>query len=843
MTRPTVPDFLRAVLLPAGEDAVAWVAVFDDPPASPGARWGGHSCPPDRAPHINGSNAYVSIAAFPSDAERRNKDSALGAAVVLCDDVTTKGDETRVLRLFGDPSYKIQTSPLSQQWGYLLSELADDDEIRPVHERLNELKLCDKSGMNLVRYGRLPTGINNKPEHGEPFRVECVEWRPDRRFSLAKIAEALASDEDREPDVSPSDGNGIEELAAAIMAGDSYHEPLTRLAAKYAARGYAAGDIITMLKGHMLSSPDRTARWQERFDDIERTVRTAAKFRPADRGDTIVMRDGSLPEAVGSVLDVLARRGIAASIFARGQLLVRPYMAERRGFGDALVSSLEMALLDGTALAYELGGLIAFSRLDQKGRTKPIDCPGVVARTVLAAPHEWAGLPRLDAVVSAPIYLGGGRLLSEPGYHPELRAWLTVPAGVTCLPRPTREDAEASLGRLRGWVEEFPFAGDVDLAVMVAGMMTAALRPSLRTAPGIAFDAPEYGTGKTTAAKAVHVIGFGRLPAVMQFITDAQELRKQIDAAQIEGRQSLVFDNVPSGVIVTNDALAQVLTEPERQARELGASRTHVVPCNQLVMVTGNNVAVGEDLTRRFIACRLDPAGDPTARTFKRPELLADLKAARVEVLTDIFTVVAAYEAAAEPGSAPEPLVGYEEWCRWVQRPLVWLGCADPVLSLRTLQAEDPERAVLDAVVSLWADVYGHDWIGVRKLAAPDNAARDREALHELIALLTEEFGQRGGDIDRKKLGQWLLRMKDRWTTAGLRIERKAAGGKSKKAAQWRVAPRMGGSGGSRGFSPGLNFRENGEARKSVEPSPGDNPPEPSEPPTREYPRYDSDEL
>jgi hypothetical protein len=794
-------DFLRAILKPAAEDAVGWITIFSDPPTTTDPRlWSGQRCAPDSMPEITDANAYYSVAAFPTSAQHRRIGTMLGACVVLLDDIGTKATPESAVKRFGEPTFKVQTSSRSQQWGYVLEHLATNDEIAPVHSRLVELELSDKNGLSAVRYGRLPVGFNNKPAYGEPFAVGCVEADWDRVFTIEMFEEALRS---VPPGSKPvEDGGDADEwggLVARIMSGEDYHGPLQVLSAKYAQRGYAAADVISILQGHMLATADRSARWQDRFADIERTVRTAMKFRPPEREDTIVLRQGAQVENVDKTLEVLARRGIAASIFVRGGMLVRPYLARRLGFKEEPVSSLEMAAIDSTALGYELGGLIAFARKNKDGHMKRVDCPPVLPRTVLALPHRWEDLPRLDLIVSALLYLGAGRLLSTPGYHAEKRAWLTVPAGVSCKERPTQQEAAAALSRLHEWIAEFPFARLVDRSAMVAGMMMAALRPSLLTCPGVVFDAPEFGSGKTTAAKLVHIVGFGRLPAVMNFVADPNEMRKLIDAAQIEGRQSLTFDNVPANVVVTHDALAQVLTERERQARELGASRTHIVPCNQLVIVTGNNLAVGEDLTRRLIACRLDPVGDPTARKFKHPDLLAEVHKNRVAILSDIFTIVAAYEAAGEM-PAVDPLVGYDDWCRWVQQPLVWLGQEDPVSSVRELQSEDEDRANLERVVEFWFAVFGSEWVGVRTLCTFEVTKRDRASLTELIEVFRGVVGtDREGRPDSQAMGSWLRKNKDRWTRSGMRVERKSASEKSKSSAQWRVAGR--GSRGLKGVS------------------------------------------
>ncbi len=781
-------DFLREVLRPAPKNAVGWVTIFKPPPTAK-APWGGHACTPDALPSINGANAYFSVAAFAPDTTARKIGAMLGTGVVLCDDIGQKAEAVDVVRLFGEPSYKIQTSPRSQQWGYLLDALAAAEEIKPIHEGLKGLRLTDQNGLSAVRYGRLPAGVNNKPEYGEAFAVRCLEWNPERRFSLAQIATALprgAPTPAHRP--TTADPESVEGLAEAIMSGESYHGPLMKLAAKYAYMNYRPGDVVMMLKGAMFSSEDRSERWKDRADDIERTVKTAFdKFAKPDIEESFQIREGSLREATLFSIGVLQRRGIAASIFSRSDMLVRPYLVERVGFHEQPVLSLEMAQLTPPALVHELGGLIQFFKI-QKTDAKLVRAnpPAAVANTILAVPYEWGSIPRLDVLVSVPLYLGVGRLLAEPGYHAARRAWLTVPAGVACKERPTRAGALAALSRLDAWFDEFPFLGDVDRSVMLAAAISAALRPSLDFCPGFAFDAPVYGVGKTTAAEAVHVIGFGRVPAVMQFLANYEETRKQLDSAQIAGRQSLTYDNVPTGLIFSGDGIAQVLSQREREARELGESKIHVVPCNQFLMVTGNNLTIGQDLTRRTLSCRFDPREDPTSRTFQRPRLLAELMENRVAILSDIFTMVAAYEAAGEV-EKPPPLVGYERWCRWVQRPLVWLGRADPLLSLRALQGDDPEQLSLDDVVERWNETFGSEWVTVKQLITYSTRPGHRDLIDALEGIEKIRRSRDGG-LDAAGVGRWLDGVKGRWSRARVRVERADRSADSKSARRWRVA-------------------------------------------------------
>jgi hypothetical protein len=205
---------------------------------------------------------------------------------------------------------------------------------------------------------------------------------------------------------------------------------------------------------------------------------------------------------------------------------------------------------------------------------------------------------------------------------------------------------------------------------------------------------------------------------------------------------------------------------------------------------------------------------------------LQEAQANRVQLLSDLFTVVAAYEASGETAQG-QVLVGYEQWSRWVQQPLVWLGVLDPVESVRRLQAEDPDRDLLDQVADLWDDVYGTRWVVVKGLAEFDRSFTPAQAAAQvaLQKVLGDECGRdREGNLDRKKVGHWLKKMKGRWTPGGLRLEQESRGAdkKTNRSARWRVVA-VEGSEGSGGFfpTPGISNegvdRDRGEGEKPSE--------------------------
>lgn len=308
---PTAQEFLRALLEPFPAGSATWLATFANTTAP---KWNGALCTLDKLPDTEGMNCYYSAAVFDPGATARRIEQMLGVAVVVIDDPSTKGDAQAAVRRLGKPSFKIQTSRMSQQWGYLLKEPATDEEVAPVLQRIQALGLGDKSGNNAVRYARLPAGINNKPEHGETYSVHCISWHPDRRFNIAQIAEALevgarrgetaASDArkaDRE-DKKVANRTSIEELERLITSGESFHGPMTQLAARAVCSGESYGDAKVRLEALMLRSegredPERKASWQVTFDDIPKLLESALAKYPE-----MVVRSKLRREAKGGVI-------------------------------------------------------------------------------------------------------------------------------------------------------------------------------------------------------------------------------------------------------------------------------------------------------------------------------------------------------------------------------------------------------------------------------------------------------------------------------------------------------------------------------------------------------------
>lgn len=205
-------------------------------------------------------------------------------------------------------SYYIETSPGNGQAGIFLDEDdPDTSNARLIKAVLHQMSVRglisgnDRSGNNLVRWVRLPGGINGKPRPTGLWECKLRVWAPRVRLSLADAAMCFGIDVDTLRDqaaapvatIGPTQGQGsatVAEWLAMLTHPDpsqrAYHESLTRWSASMVASGMKPGAVVETLRGVMNAARPHDLhelqRWQARLNDIPRIVDGAAKFAPAE---------------------------------------------------------------------------------------------------------------------------------------------------------------------------------------------------------------------------------------------------------------------------------------------------------------------------------------------------------------------------------------------------------------------------------------------------------------------------------------------------------------------------------------------------------------------------------
>jgi len=133
---------------------------------------------------------YGNTASFIIDRFRDGHVSASAAnceyvLVMVLDDVGTKATVPPL-----EPTWKMETSEGSFQWGYVFSEQPTKADFSAAILAIAEAGYTDKGAINAVRNFRLPGSVNIKPGR-DAFRSILREFHPDRDFTLEQICAAL----------------------------------------------------------------------------------------------------------------------------------------------------------------------------------------------------------------------------------------------------------------------------------------------------------------------------------------------------------------------------------------------------------------------------------------------------------------------------------------------------------------------------------------------------------------------------------------------------------------------------------------------------------------------------
>jgi hypothetical protein len=133
---------------------------------------------------------YGNTASFIVD---RFKDGHVSAGAAYCeyvlvmvlDDVGTKAKVPPI-----EPTWKMETSEGSFQWGYAFSEQPTKMDFSAAIKAIADAGYTDSGAINAVRNFRLPGSINLKPDRNN-FASKLVEFHPEREFTLEQICAAL----------------------------------------------------------------------------------------------------------------------------------------------------------------------------------------------------------------------------------------------------------------------------------------------------------------------------------------------------------------------------------------------------------------------------------------------------------------------------------------------------------------------------------------------------------------------------------------------------------------------------------------------------------------------------
>jgi hypothetical protein len=273
-----------------------------------------------------------------------------------------------------------------------------------------------------------------------------------------------------------------------------------------------------------------------------------------------------------------------------------------------------------------LKGKLLGMRLAQVTQTRTgkryVDPPASIMQAIeqTAADLQW--IPRLERVVTVPVFLNDGTLLDRPGYHEQsLTYYAPALEGVGVPDAVTEVDVKNAVQLLVDeYLGDIAFAGQADRANTIACMLLPFVRTLIGPTPLHVFDAPGMGHGKTQTLVSALLPGCGKVNPTSWSHSGAEQTKSLLSALR-KAPSAMFIDNVTG--TVQSETLEAMLTSPWGfyTNRVLGETRDITVPVHQTWAMSTNNGSMGNTgMARRVLWARIDAGtDDPDSRTGPTP--------------------------------------------------------------------------------------------------------------------------------------------------------------------------------------------------------------------------------
>jgi len=746
------------------------LVTFGESPAASGAdwtgkAWGGDATSADALPAD--ANNYSTLATFSPDENgetRRRKKNFVALHAVMLDDLGTKVAFEK-LRL--QPSWLLETSAKNYQAGYLLAApLTDGLEADLLSKEIIDAGLCDPGADGpRCRLVRLPVAVNAKSN--PPFACRMAMWSPELRYSVAEIRSGLElmpvskTHPAKLPKSSRQIADGTEAIWIPRPEENAVLAALRRRGLYKADLGNGKHDITCpWVDEHTGEVDGGTAYFEpdERWPVggyncfhghcADRRLRDLLDFIGVDLAaartkSTIRAMAGELERVVDA-----AERELALTHYQRGGLIVT--VVTDPGTRETRIQDMNLP-----ALVRALAG-IHWERLDLRTQDWCRVDPPARHAGVLLDSTSYKHLPVLRGLARQPYLRADGSLMQAPGYDSATGMYGVFDQGeFSVLDFPSLADAQAALEVIKEPLTEFSFATEADRSAALAGVLTAAVRPSLNVAPMFHVKAPVPASGKSYLCELITAFATPQRGTPTTFPADDEECRKLLLAELMRGPAVIEFDNL-TGDLVAHKSLCTALTAEYFSGRVLGVSKTATVSTRTLFLSSGNNVGPVHDMARRCVTVNLDPRCEvPAARTFARPDLVREVLGQRGRYVSAALTIVRAWVVAGRPSMQCNSFAGFGDWSDLCRQPLLWLGLPDPAESVFQAMAEDPDRETLGRLLTAWQDTFDKKAVMVRDAV---NTTAAYSSAHQELREVLRDIGEERGEINRRKLGWWIKR-------------------------------------------------------------------------------------
>jgi hypothetical protein len=308
----------------------------------------------------------------------------------------------------------------------------------------------------------------------------------------------------------------------------------------------------------------------------------------------------------------------------------------------------------------------------------PSHAPDRVVRAILAR-REWSGIRPLKAVSPIPVIDPITGEVTTSGYHPGTGVYVSLSLPTSFKIGSTIEDARAARLALLDLVSEFPFKTDTDKDAWLAMLLSCFARHWSNHVPLFLITANQRGSGKTLLTDLVSYLISGKEAPRTPWAATSEESRKSITASVRERLPLVLEDNVRTGSIWGNEALANLATSLEWSDRILHSQDKIHIDVATVWVATGNNVSIEHDVSRRTLVISLRTALEhPDRRSgYRYPDLIGHILAHRSEYLGHAATILRSYILAGKPDQGMEPAGTFTLWVQTVASAIKWAGGAD----------------------------------------------------------------------------------------------------------------------------------------------------------------------
>jgi putative DNA primase/helicase len=782
-----------------------------------------------------GRNVYIEGRTIRFDAPRnfgrgKKEDTALVLALVVDND----SDNGKGGSFFLEPSIRVETSPGNTQDWYFLEKAVPAEQGERLGKHLKSVAGGDHCTGVITQCYRFAGTVNYVNE------TKRVRGRVDsetkilsvgRAYSVEELENALNSSvkniENIQPNVQrKTQTHSIEKLLSrcgndrksienelSLQSAPDRSRKFHGLVARLKKFGLSCEQIITLIKNFPESC------WHEKYKgrieaEVERSFDKIKldKYSCSDEPVTkcsskpiIIIKGGGLADEADKAEAILLQSKI--DLYQRAGEIVRPCVIETAIYQGHVTKHIVLTKVSEASLTDDLSRTVRCEKYcEKKQKTSEINPPIHLAKTILSRRGRYK-FPVMAGVVSVPIVKQGGGIVFKEGYDPESRLFIGALPNMPNIPEnPNWEDASHALKTLNCLLEEFPFINDASRSVGLSAVITPVCRSMVSTAPMHVATAPTPGSGKSFLVDCASLIATGSKCAVTAVPKSDDELEKRLDGSLLDGAPIICLDNVNGEL--AGDKLCQAIERPVIDIRRLGASDKQKIDNTATIYATGNNIILRGDLSRRAIIARLDAAMErPEQRQFnQRPDKL--IIANRGVYIAACLVIVRAYEMAGRP-NVLSPLASFEDWSNTIRSALVWLGCADPVETMRAIQKDDPEHQTRQLVFAILFETFRERPVTVKEMITiaqeTYNTAYEDDADHSTtrklrnpeLADALSTIGGRSRDISPDILGKWLRSNKER-ITDGLQLLSIS----HSKGAKWYVR-RLNSGGGIRGDQGG----------------------------------------